>query len=167
MASHDDDSPERVARMRALGVTISEFPVNEATAPAARELGLGTIYGAPNLVRSQSQSGNMKALDAVRAGVCACLCADDVPASMLVAVFRIVEWTDWTLSQAVALVSANPAKYLGWSDRGRIAAGARADLIAVELVRGMPLVTGAWLDGRQIFTLEPPRRHERREESTL
>jgi alpha-D-ribose 1-methylphosphonate 5-triphosphate diphosphatase len=166
MASHDDDSPERVRRMWALGATISEFPINEATARAARQLGVGTVYGAPNLVRGQSQSGNMKALDAVRAGVCDCLCADYVPAAMLVAVFRIVEWTDWTLSQAVALVSANPAKIIGWTDRGQISVGARANLIAVEIVRGVPQVTGAWLDGRRIFAVEPPRRQERQDERT-
>jgi alpha-D-ribose 1-methylphosphonate 5-triphosphate diphosphatase len=156
IAGHDDDSPERIRLMHELGARISEFPINEATARAARQLGLGTVYGAPNLVRGQSQSGNMKALDAVRAGVCDCLCADYVPAAMLVAVFRLLEWTDFTLPEAVALVSRNPARYAGLSDRGSIAVGARADLIAVEVVRGVPQVTTAWLAGRRIFSAEYP-----------
>jgi alpha-D-ribose 1-methylphosphonate 5-triphosphate diphosphatase len=156
IASHDDDSPERVRSLRELGASISEFPINERTARAARELGMATVYGAPNLVRGQSQSGNMKALDAVRAGVCDCLCADYVPASMLVAVFRIVEWTDWSLPRAAALVTSNPARQIGATDRGQIVAGARANLIAVELVRGVPQVTAAWLDGRRISTTEYP-----------
>ena len=157
IAGHDDDSPERVRLMYELGASISEFPINPPTASAARQLGLGTVFGAPNLVRGQSQSGNMKALDAVRAGVCECLCADYVPAALVVAPFRIVEWTDWTLCEAVSLVSKNPARYARLGDRGRITAGARADLIAVEIVRGVPQVTAAWVAGRRVFNAEYPR----------
>lgn len=156
MAGHDDDSAERIRLMKELGGTISEFPVNEPTARAAQEAGLGTVFGAPNLVRGASQSGNMKALDAVRADVCDCLCADYVPNSMLVAAFRIPEWTDWALPQAVALVSKNPARLGGLDDRGEIKTGLRADLIAVEIVRGVPQVTGAWVQGRRVFTTEYP-----------
>jgi alpha-D-ribose 1-methylphosphonate 5-triphosphate diphosphatase len=156
MAGHDDDSPERIRLMRELGAVLSEFPINEATARAAREGGMGTVYGAPNLVRGASQSGNMKALDAVRANLCSCLCADYVPASMLVAAFRIPEWTDWSLPQAVQLVSRNPARFAGLDDRGEITAGMRADLIAVELVRGVPQVTTAWVQGRRVLETAYP-----------
>jgi alpha-D-ribose 1-methylphosphonate 5-triphosphate diphosphatase len=68
LASHDDDSTEKVAVLKGLGARISEFPVNLDTAVAARKAGLSTLFGAPNILRNASQSGNMKALDAVTAG---------------------------------------------------------------------------------------------------
>jgi hypothetical protein len=39
MLSHDDDSPEMRKAFRAQGVTIAEFPVNEATAREAAAAG--------------------------------------------------------------------------------------------------------------------------------
>lgn len=156
LAGHDDDSPQRVETMRALGATISEFPVNEQTARAAVDCGIGTIFGAPNLLRGASQSGNMLAVDAIRAGVATSLCADYVPGALLPAAFHAAELTDLTLPQAVALVSRNPARMAGLHDRGEIATGLRADLIEVEFVRGTPQVVDAWLAGRRVMSTHYP-----------
>jgi alpha-D-ribose 1-methylphosphonate 5-triphosphate diphosphatase len=51
MASHDDDTAARVQAMAALGVTVSEFPINAEAAYAARAAGLTTIFGAPRDAR--------------------------------------------------------------------------------------------------------------------
>ena len=83
VASHDDDSLDRVIAVQETGATISEFPINLETTTAAHERGMHTILGAPNILRGGSQSGNMRALDAVLAGACDCLCADYAPAAML------------------------------------------------------------------------------------
>ena len=155
IAGHDDDSPERVETMRALGATISEFPVNEHTARAAVNSGMGT-FGAPNLLRGASQSGNILAVDAIRAGVATSLCADYVPAALLPAAFRTAELTDLTLPQSVAMVSRNPARMAGLTDRGEITAGQRADLIEVEFVRGTPQVVRAWVAGREAMAARYP-----------
>ncbi|MBD3765745.1 MAG: hypothetical protein IE927_13740 [Rhodobacterales bacterium] len=40
LASHDDDTVDKVALMQALGATISEFPVTAEAAAEARALGL-------------------------------------------------------------------------------------------------------------------------------
>src|SRR5690606_31472928 len=108
-ASHDDDSVQRIATMRNLGVSMSEFPINLDTATAAVSCGLPTILGAPNVLRGQSQSGSMRAIDAVRAGVASCLCSDYQPSTLIAAAFAVAAQSDLTLSQAVALVTANPA----------------------------------------------------------
>ncbi|MEO1764257.1 MAG: alpha-D-ribose 1-methylphosphonate 5-triphosphate diphosphatase, partial [Cyanobacteria bacterium J06629_18] len=47
--------------------------------------GLMTVFGAPNLLRGQSQSGSIKAIDAIKNQVADTLCADYSPnSSMLV-----------------------------------------------------------------------------------
>ena len=151
-ASHDDDSIQRIATMRNLGVAMSEFPITLDTARAAVSCGLPTILGAPNVLRGQSQSGSMRAIDAIRAGVASCLCSDYQPSTMIAAAHAVASQTDLSLPQAVALVTANPARACGLDDRGRIAPGLRADLIAVARVGGQPLVSHTWSAGRLVFS---------------
>lgn len=153
-ASHDDDSVQRVATMRNLGVHMSEFPINLDTAKAAVSCGLPTIFGAPNVVRGQSQSGSVRAIEAIRAGVASCLCSDYQPSTLITAAFLAHRQSDLSLPQAVALVTANPAAACGLRDRGRIEPGLRADLISVTMVGAMPLVTRSWSAGRQVFSAD-------------
>jgi alpha-D-ribose 1-methylphosphonate 5-triphosphate diphosphatase len=155
-ASHDDDSVHRIAAMRNLGVSMSEFPINLDTAKAAVSCGLPTILGAPNVLRGQSQSGSMRAIDAIRAGVASCLCSDYQPSTLIAATFAAVDQAGLTLSQASALVAGNPAQACGLSDRGHIRVGLRADLIAVHLVQGQPLVSHTWSGGRLAFSAHYP-----------
>lgn len=147
IASHDDDSAEKVATVKHLGARISEFPINLATAQAARSEGLATLFGAPNILRGKSQSGNMKALDAIKAGVADCLCGDYSPAALLPAVMKLPHVSDLSLPEAVALVTRNPARAAGLADRGEIVPGKRADLIAVSLIGNLPQATYVWSAG--------------------
>ena len=155
-ASHDDDSIHRIATMRNLGVAMSEFPITLDTARAAVSCGLPTILGAPNVLRGKSQSGSMRAIDAIRAGVASCLCSDYQPSTLIAAAFAAAAQTELTLPQAMALVTANPADACGLSDRGRIAAGLRADLVAVAQVGALPLVGYTWSAGRLVFSTHYP-----------
>ncbi|MDG4868580.1 alpha-D-ribose 1-methylphosphonate 5-triphosphate diphosphatase [Guyparkeria sp. 1SP6A2] len=149
VASHDDDTPEKARLVHDLGATLSEFPINLETARTARELGMATIFGAPNILRGKSQSGSMRALDAVLEGVADCLCADYLPAAMLPALLRLVDQTGISLAQSIRLASLHPARAAGLHDRGAIAPGLRADLIAVRLHEGAPRVEGVWLEGKE------------------
>jgi alpha-D-ribose 1-methylphosphonate 5-triphosphate diphosphatase len=148
LASHDDDSPGRVA---AMGASISEFPVNVEAATAARAAGLVTVFGAPNILRGSSQSGNVRALDAVHQGLADCLCADYAPAAMLAAAFRLPAVSALSLSEAVRMVTRAPALAAGLEDRGQIAPGLRADLIAVREVDRLPQVTHVWRAGTLVY----------------
>jgi len=152
IASHDDDSPDKVATVRALGAVISEFPINLETARAARENGLATLFGAPNILRGKSQSGNMRALDAVSNGVADCLCGDYSPAALLPSIMRLPSLTDISLCQAVAMVTVNPARSAGLSDRGEIAIGKRADLVAVKMLGSLPQAEKVWVNGTSIVS---------------
>jgi alpha-D-ribose 1-methylphosphonate 5-triphosphate diphosphatase len=147
IASHDDDSPEKVATVKELGAVISEFPVNLETAKAARAQGLATLFGAPNILRGKSQSGNMRALDAVLEGVADCLCGDYSPAALLPSVLSLPDLAGISLSEAVALVTRNPAHAAGLVDRGEIAVGKRADIVAVKQLGGLYQVESVWANG--------------------
>ncbi|MEX3856809.1 alpha-D-ribose 1-methylphosphonate 5-triphosphate diphosphatase [Paraburkholderia sp. BR10923] len=151
IASHDDDSAAKVDVVRDLGATISEFPINLETAQAARSSGIATLFGAPNILRGKSQSGNMRALDAVLAGVADCLCGDYSPASLLPATFKLPEVADVSLAHAVALVTRNPARAAGLNDRGEIAVGQRADLVAVQRIGGLPHADQVWSRGKLVL----------------
>ncbi len=151
VASHDDDSAERVATMHSIGADISEFPITLEAAQAAKEVGMSTIFGAPNILRGKSQSGSMKAIEAIHEGVADCLCADYTPAALIVAVMRDPELSDLDLPSAVRLVTTNPAKAAKLDDRGKIAVGKRADLIAVGEPGGLPQVTDVWVNGHSAF----------------
>ncbi|HEY0294296.1 MAG TPA: alpha-D-ribose 1-methylphosphonate 5-triphosphate diphosphatase [Bordetella sp.] len=155
-ASHDDDSVQRIATMRNLGVAISEFPINLDTAKAAVSCGLSTILGAPNVLRGGSQSGSMRAIDGIIAGVTSCLCSDYQPSTLIAAVFTVLEQSGLTMPQAAALVTANPARAAGLADRGRIQAGLRADLTAVTRLGRLPLVSHVWSAGRLVCATHYP-----------
>ena len=132
LASHDDDSAEKVAEMHDLGVTISEFPVTLPAAEEARRRGLWTLMGAPNALRGQSMSGNLSALDAAKAGLLSVIAADYHPAAFVPGIFKIADAMDNNLPAAVAMATSNAARSAGLLDRGEIALGQRADLVVVE-----------------------------------
>ncbi len=152
IASHDDDSPDKIELMKDLGAVISEFPVNLETARAAQARGMATLFGAPNVLRGQSQSGSMRALDAICAGTADCLCGDYSPAALLPSVMKLPERAGIALHEAVRLVSTNPARAAGLADRGEIAPGKRADLIAVKTLGGLPQVERVWVRGAHAFS---------------
>lgn len=151
VASHDDDTPQKVEAVHALGVSISEFPINLESAEAAKAKDMYTIYGAPNILRGKSQSGSMRALDAVKENVADCLCADYAPAALIVAVFRLPELAGISLSDAVRLVTSNPARAAGLGDRGSIAVGQRADLVSVLHINGLAQASSVWTKGKLAY----------------
>ena len=151
LASHDDDTAEKVALLHSLGAAISEFPINVAAAAEAKRLGLATAMGAPNALRGLSYSGNLSAREAYEADVLDILASDYHPSAILPAVIALAEIGEGGLAASVALASANPAKALGLNDRGRIAEGMRADLVIAERGR-VPRLRSTIRNGRMIWS---------------
>ncbi|MFQ3672839.1 MAG: phosphonate metabolism protein PhnM [Aggregatilineales bacterium] len=151
LASHDDDTPDKVTEQHALGVTISEFPVSEEAARAARERGMYTIMGAPNAYRGASTSSNLSARDAIRKGLVDILATDYFPAAMLHSAFLLARTGELPLHEAVKLISQHPADAMALHDRGRIAVGRRADLVLVEATGEHPRVRGTLRAGVPIY----------------
>ncbi len=150
IASHDDRTVEEIARNHADGIAIAEFPVTHAAAAAARACGMTTIAGAPNIVRGGSHSGNVAALDLIRAGLVDALASDYVPASMIEAAFACVAHGACDLPHAIRLITANPAAMVGLADRGRLAPGLRADIVRVRLHNALPVVRAVWREGTRV-----------------
>ena len=151
LASHDDTLPEHVAQAKEEGVAISEFPTRVEAARAARASGLSIVMGAPNVVRGGSHSGNVAAVELARLGLLDTLSSDYVPASLMLAAFRLVSGAGFTIPRALATVSLNPARALGLEDRGEIAPGLRADLVQVHLAgENQPVVRAVWREGRRV-----------------
>ncbi|WP_184705131.1 alpha-D-ribose 1-methylphosphonate 5-triphosphate diphosphatase [Rhizobium lusitanum] len=151
LASHDDDTTEKVVLLHGLGAAISEFPINVAAAAEAKRLGLATAMGAPNALRGLSYSGNLSAREAYEAGVLDILASDYHPSAILPAVIALAEIGEGGLAASVALASANPAKALGLHDRGSIAKGMRADLVIAERGR-VPRLRSAIRGGRTVWS---------------
>jgi len=150
LASHDDTTPDHVAEARQAGIAVSEFPTTQLAARSAREQGLGIVMGAPNVVRGGSHSGNISATTLASDGLLDVLSSDYVPASLLSAAFILIEKCGFSVAQAIATISVNPARCAGLHDRGEIAMDKRADFARVRLVNGAPSVIAVWRGGRRI-----------------
>ena len=150
LASHDDDTPEKVVQMLQMGASLSEFPVTLSAALAARERGMHVAMGAPNVLRGGSHSGNLAAIDGIRAGAVDVLATDYHPASPVLAAFKLANTQELELHEAVKLISQNAAKSVGLHDRGRLEPGLRADIALVEDL-SVPRVRATFREGRAIY----------------
>lgn len=151
MASHDDDTPEKVALMSDIGAVISEFPVTLEAAKAARDEGMMTAMGAPNALRGESYSGNLSARDAHREGVLDILAADYHPSAILPAILALAKVDPGGIAAVSKLTSLNPARALGLDDRGDIRVGQRADLVLAS-DEGIGHVVATISGGRLVYS---------------
>ena len=151
VASHDDATLAHVAEAQGHGVRLAEFPTSEQAAQASHAAGMSVLMGAPNVVRGQSHSGNIAARDLAELGVLDVLSSDYVPFSLLHAPFILADTVETLdLPQAIAMVSATPARTVGLEDRGRITPGLRADLVRVHRTNGVPVSRAVWRSGRRV-----------------
>lgn len=155
IASHDDDSLEKLDYVRSeLKADISEFPVELAVARRAREKGMLTVAGAPNVLMGHSHSGNLSATEAILDGSVDILCSDYYPSSLLHAVFILHGVHGVPLFDSMKLVTLNPAKALGIEDAfGSVAVGKKADLLLIGLVNGKPAISKVFIDGELVSEL--------------
>lgn len=134
MGSHDDGDAETRAFYRGLGAPISEFPTSVAAAQAAHAAGEPVLMGAPNVVRGGSQTGNIAAVDLIEDGLVDALMSDYYYPALPQSAWVLVDHHLCTLPQAWAMISGNPARIMGLSDRGHLGKGARADIAVVNPV---------------------------------
>ncbi len=152
LATHDDTEIEHVQQAHSEGITLSEFPTTVAAATTARDLSIGIIMGAPNLVRGGSHSGNVSAAELAQLDLLDILSSDYVPASLLAAAFLLHTAQGWSLPKAISTVTVTPARAVGLSDRGTLAIGERADLIRVAAApSAAPVVREVWVKGARVF----------------
>jgi alpha-D-ribose 1-methylphosphonate 5-triphosphate diphosphatase len=151
LLSHDDVSPEQRQWYRSLGCKLAEFPTTIETAQAAASAGDDIVLGAPNVVRGGSHTGWIDATDMIGRGFCSVLASDYYYPAPLLAAFALATRGVLPLEQAWRLVSETPAAAVGLTDRGRLALGARADVIVVDASAArQPRVVATIVAGRVV-----------------
>lgn len=154
LASHDDSTKAHVLQACNEGINISEFPTSLEAAEAAHAAGMGVVMGAPNIVLGGSHSGNISALEIFKAGMLNVLSSDYVPMSLLIAPFQLHRNQGISLHESIALVSANPARMVGLSDRGHLAEGLLADVLRVRMIEERPVITHVFVNGNPVMSIE-------------
>ena len=153
MLSHDDSQAETRAYYRGLGATVAEFPMHERVFLAAREAGDSIVLGAPNAMRGGSHLGSPGAAEMIARGLCDILASDYYYPAMLGAMVRLHADRVAPLAALWQLVSLNPARAMGLTDRGRIAPGQRADLLLLDWPEGaVPAPLRTWVAGRSGYS---------------
>jgi alpha-D-ribose 1-methylphosphonate 5-triphosphate diphosphatase len=153
MASHDDDTTEKVKWVHGLGIGISEFPVTLEAARKARELGMHVLMGAPNIVRGKSLTDNLSGRDAVQQDLCNLIGSDYSPSMILHALFVLDRLMAAPFSDLVNMVSHNPAKAIGLADRiGSLSEGCLADLVLVDASGSVPRILKTFVAGKSVYS---------------
>ena len=155
VASHDDDTKEKLSFNAEIGVDISEFPVTLDAARFAKSRDFYTVVGSANIMRGSSHTGNLSAAEAILEDCADIVCSDYYPAAILESVFYMHKKYDIPLPQMVNKVTLNPAKAIGTNkDYGSIEPGKRADLLIVETLDGYPVITHVFVDGNPTSRIE-------------
>lgn len=154
VASHDDDNIKKLELVKTLGTSISEFPITINVAEKAKEIGLWTLAGAPNVLLGGSHSGNLSATEAIKHNCVDILCSDYYPPALLHAIFELSEKHGNDLHSMFMKVTLNPAKAVQMDDDlGSIKAGKKADLLIIErMENGYPMLTATMVNGELITT---------------
>lgn len=148
--AHDEMTPETRTAHRALGVTVSEFPMTRDTAKAARAAGEAVVLGAPNVLRGGSQNNAVDAAAAVVEGLGTVLASDYWYPAPLQAAFLLADRHGMSFAAAWDCVAANAAAAAGLADRGRLDPGLRADIVAV--CPHSRTVKAVWVAGERKLT---------------
>ncbi|MBC8061929.1 MAG: phosphonate metabolism protein PhnM [Clostridiaceae bacterium] len=152
VASHDDDSKEKLNLIKSFGVNISEFPITLEVAKCAKALGMFTIAGAPNVLQGGSHSGNLSAIEAINEDTIDILCSDYYPSALLHSIFIMHEKYGQDLGKMFNLVTINPARAVNMDKEiGSIKENKKADIIIIEKIDGnYPVITSVFVDGNLI-----------------
>jgi len=153
VASHDDDSYEKLKTVSSFGATISEFPITLDVAKKAKEIGMHTIAGAPNVLLGGSHSGNLAAYEAIQEGAVDIICSDYYPAAILHSIFKLHNDYGHDLNEMFKMATINPAKAVKIDNElGSLDIGKKADIVIIEKIdENFPVITSCFVDGRYVF----------------
>lgn len=156
VASHDDDTYEKIDAAISCGVAVSEFPITLEVAQYATNRGMKVCVGAPNVVRGASHDNNLRAIDAISANCAHIICSDYHPSSMLQAIFTIAKQEVLPLHEATKLATLYPAEAMnGAAHIGSIAEGKAADLIMVDHFHDTAFVAKTIVNGVIVYESSP------------
>lgn len=152
VASHDDDTEDKVNWNHLLGVCLSEFPVTLEAARAARRYNMHISLGAPNILRGGSATGNLSGRDAIADGCGSIICSDYAPMAMVHAGMALVQHGLLDLVNMSRMLSRNPAEAVGLDKvTGSIEEGKAADLVLINITDGYPHILRTFVAGKQVY----------------
>lgn len=140
LMGHDPVTPQEIDELISRHATVAEFPTTLEAARHAANRGIATVAGAPNVLLGKSHSGNVSALELAEARVLSILASDYLPSSLLMAAFEVARLGHATLGEAINMITVNPARAAGLTDRGVLAEGYRADLVLCTEANARPRV---------------------------
>ena len=153
LLSHDDDTVEKVEKVRNLGAVGCEFPVSLQAAEQARDMGMLVCMGAPNLLRGCSTNNNVKAAQVMQDQLCDILVSDYFPECLLQAPFLAHRELGLDLTEGLSMGTANPGALLqtkGLSP-GCLQVGAEADIVVLDTAPPWVRVWETWVGGRRVY----------------
>ena len=130
--SHDDASSDMREYYALLGAKICEFPTTLEAAKTAKQISNPVLMGAPNIVRGGSQSGNISAIDLVRADLCDALVSDYYYPALSQAAISLWQTGELSFPKAWNLISKNPASIMGKASIGSLDYGMHGDLVIMN-----------------------------------
>lgn len=148
LASHDDASAEHAIDASMKGIGIAAFPTTQEAATLAKRLGMRVVMGAPNLMLDGC--GNVATAELAAQRVLDILSSDYVPASLLPSALQLHTTLGFSLPEIIATVTTTPAQVVGFTDRGVLAVGKRADLLRVSLAGRIPVIRSVWRAGERV-----------------
>lgn len=152
VASHDDDTNEKIDQAVQSGVSVSEFPITLEVAKYATSSGMKVCVGAPNVVRGASHDNNLKAVEAIQHGAAHIVCSDYHPSSILQAIFKLANDQVLPLHESTKLATLYPAEAMKISHQfGSIAVGKAADIIIVDHFHQIPFVHTTLVNGVTVY----------------
>lgn len=152
VASHDDDTLEKLELMQQFGAKISEFPINIEVAREATKMGMWTIAGAPNILIGGSHTGNLSGIEGVLDNSISVLCSDYYPSALIHALFIMHREHGVPLHQMFNMVTINPARAVGIDATvGSIAPGKKADMLLISPDADYPAILSAMVDGKIVY----------------
>ncbi|MCX7858255.1 MAG: alpha-D-ribose 1-methylphosphonate 5-triphosphate diphosphatase [Deltaproteobacteria bacterium] len=155
LASHDDDSKEKIDFVYECGASISEFPMSLEAAKYAKERGLMIIVGAPNILRGESHNGNLSAIELIKLNLADIISSDYMPGSLIYAFWKLYKSGLMSINNISKMFSLNPAKAIKLDrELGKIEKGFRANLILLDLDDEYPRVIKTIVDGTEVYSSE-------------
>lgn len=153
-ASHDD-TVEKFAVNKEIGVNISEFPISMEAAKKAKEMGFLTVVGAPNILRGDSHCGNLSGAHAILQNAADIICSDYYPAAMLHSIFHMHTKHGIPLAQMVNRATLNPATALGIHENyGALEPGKKADILITDTQGDAPVITNVFVNGNRALNIQ-------------
>lgn len=153
LASHDDDTIEKVNFVSECGAVISEYPTNMDVAAYAHDSGLNVLVGAPNILRGNSHNNNLKAMDVIKEGKADIVCSGYLPSALVYAFAKIYKENIMPINELVKLFSLNPARVVGLDKEiGKIETGYKANFILLDLDDELPEILKTFVNGLEVYS---------------